>query len=359
MVRVVNALSLQFVVWTLAGWIQRGQQSTIDYLIEENRVLREQLGRRGVRLTDDQRRRLAVRAKALGRAALRDVAGIVTPDTLLRWYRTLVARKYDGSQARAAGRPRTAATVANLVVRMATENPGWGYTRIRGALYNLGHDIGRNTIKRVLTDAGLEPAPERSRSPSWKAFLKAHWDAVAAIDFFTVEVVTLTGLVRYFVLFVIDVRSRRVQIAGLTHHLSSAWMAQIARNLTDSGDGFLCDARYLIHDRDPMFTRQFIVILKAAGVETVKLPPRSPNLNAYAERWVRTIRQECLRRIIPLGEAHLRHTLREFVEHYERERNHQGVDNRLLVAAPMNDQGPVERRERLGGMLNFYYRQTA
>jgi transposase InsO family protein len=172
-------------------------------------------------------------------------------------------------------------------------------------------------------------------------------------------VVTVTGLVRYFVLFAIDVRSRRVQIAGLTQHLSSAWMAQIARNLTDSGDGSLRDARYLIHDRDSMFTRQATAILKAAGVQTVRLPARSPNLNAYAERWVRTIRQECLRRIIPLGEAHLRQILREFVEHYERERNHQGVDNRLLVAAPMNDQGPVERRERLGGMLNFYHRLAA
>jgi putative transposase len=358
-VRSVNALLLQFVVWTLAGWIQRGQRSTIDYLVEENWVLREQLGKRRVRLTDDQRRRLAMRAKALGRAALSDVAGIVTPDTLLRWYRNLVARKYDGSQSRTAGRPRTAVAIARLVVRMATENPGWGYTRIRGALYNLGHDIGRNTIKRVLTDAGLEPAPERGRSPSWKTFLDAHWDAIAAVDFFAVEVLTLTGLVRHFVLFVIDVRSRRVQIAGVTHHLSSAWMAQIARNLTDRGEGFLRDARYLIHDRDPMFTRQFIAILKAAGVETVKLPARSPNLNAYAERWVRTIRQECLCRIIPLGEAHLRRTLREFVEHYERERNHQGVDNRLLIAAPMNNQGPVQRRERLGGTLNFYYRQAA
>jgi hypothetical protein len=210
----VNALLLQFVVWTLAGWIQRGQQSRIDYLVEENRVLREQMGKRRVRLTDDQRRRLAMRAKALGRAALRDVAGMVTPDTLLRWYRNLVARKYDGSQSRTTGRPSTAAAIAKLVVRMATENPGWGYTRIRGALYNLGHDIGRNTVKRVLTDAGLEPAPERRRSPSWNTFLKAHWDAIAAVDFFAVEVMTLTGLVRYFVLFVIDMRSRRVQIAG-------------------------------------------------------------------------------------------------------------------------------------------------
>jgi putative transposase len=237
-VRSVNALLLQFVVWTLAGWIQRGQQLRIDYLVEENRVLREQLGKRRVRLTDEHRRRLAVRAKALGRAALRDVAGIVTPDTLLRWYRNLVARKYDGSQSRTAGRPRTAVAIARLVVRMATENPGWGYTRIRGALYNPGHDIGRNTVKRVLTDAGLEPAPERGRSPSWKAFLKAHWNAIAAVDFFAVEVLTPIGLVRYFVFLVIELRSRRVQIAGVTHQLSDAWMAQNARNLTDVGEAF-------------------------------------------------------------------------------------------------------------------------
>ena len=169
----------------------------------------------------------------------------------------------------------------------------------------------------------------------------------------------MTGLARYFVFFVIDVRSRRVQIAGVTHHLSSAWMAQIERNLTDAGEGFLRNARYLIHDRDPLFTRQFTVLLKDAGVETVKLPARSPNLNAYAERWVRTVRQECLRRIVPLGEAHLRRTLREFVEHYECERNHQGLNNRLLVAMPMTGQGPVKRRERLGGTLKFYYRHAA
>jgi putative transposase len=350
---------LHFLVYSLAGWIRRGQQGVIEYLLEENRVLREQLGERRVRLTEDQRRRLAVRAKALGRAALEGVAGIVTPDTLLRWYRQLVAKKYDGSARRTTGRPPTAAAIAKLIVRMARDNAGWGYTRIRGALFNLGHDVGRNTIKRILFDAGLEPAPERSRSSSWKTFLRAHWGAVAAVDFFMVEVLTMTGLVRYFVLFVIDLPSRRVQILGIAPELSSGWMAQMARNLTDAGDGFLRDMRYLIHDRDPMFTQQFVEILKSAGVETVKLPARSPNLNAYAERWVRSVRRECLHRIIPLGDRHLRCILREFLEHYNRQRNHQGLDNHLLVPAPMRKQGPVEHRERLGGTLHFYYRQAA
>jgi len=339
--------------------MRRGQEATLDYLLEENRVLREQLGDRRLRLTDDQRRRLAIRAKALGRAALNGVAGIVTPDTLLRWYRSLVAKKYDGSRSRAQGRPTTDAVIAKLVVRMATENPGWGYTRIRGALFNLGHEVGRNTIKRILADAGLEPAPERNRRTPWKTFLKAHWKAIAAIDFFTVEVVAVRGLVRYFVLFVVDIPSRRVHIAGITHNLSGAWMAQVARNLTDAGKRFLRNARYLIHDRDPMFTRQFIEILKAAGVRAVKLPPSSPNLNAYAERWVRSVRRECLSRIIPLGEKHLRWALREFVEHYEHERNHQGLDNRLITPTPMSRHGPIRCRKRLGGTLNFYHRKAA
>jgi putative transposase len=355
----VNALVLQFLLFTLAGWIRRGQQNVIDYLVEENRILREQLGKRRVRLNDDQRRRLAVRGKVLGRTALNGVASIVTPDTLLRWYRNLVAKKYDGSHRRGAGRPTTHHTIARLVCTMAADNPGWGYTRIRGALFNIGHDVGRNTIKRILADAGLEPAPERSRKTTWKTFLRAHWGAVAAVDFLTVEILTMTGLVRYFVLFVIDLRTRHVRIAGIDPQPSQAWMVQVARNLTDATDGFLRKARYLIHDRDPLFTEQFVQTLKAAGVTTIKVPARSPNLNAFAERWVRSLRQECLRRIIPLGERHLRKIVAEYVEHYHRERNHQGLGNKLIVPAPTNGRGPVLRRERLSGVLNFYHRDAA
>jgi putative transposase len=356
----VNALILRLMLFTVAGWIQRGQQNVIEYLVEENRVLREQLGNQRLRLTNDQRCRLAVRAKTLGRAALTGLACIVTPDTLLRWYRNLVASKYDGSRQRGPGRPRTAADIAALVRMMATENPGWGYTRIRGALFNIGHDVGRNTIRRMLVDAGLEPAPERSRRPSWNTFLKAHWDAIAAIDFFTVEVVTMVGLVRYFVLFVIDLASRRVQVVGLAHDPSGAWMAQVARNLTDVVGGFLRDTRYLIHDRDPLFTERFVGILRASGVRSVRLPARSPNLNAFAERWVRSCRDECLNRIIPLGKKHLHKIVSEFVEHYHLERNHQGLGNRLIAGSPPPlGKGAVRRRKRLGGVLTYCYREAA
>ena len=201
--------ALRFLILTAAGWVNRHQEDVIDYLREENRVLREQRGPRPLRLTDAQRRRLAVRGQKLGRRILAQVAGIVTPDTILRWYRRLIARKYDGNARRRRGRPITPREVADLVVRMAVENPPWGYTRIRGALANLGHDIARNTVKRILHDHGIEPAPERARRTPWKAFLQAHWDGLAACDLFTVEVLTLAGLERYLVFFVIELAACR------------------------------------------------------------------------------------------------------------------------------------------------------
>jgi len=357
----MNGLLLQLIVVVLAGWIHRGKQQVVDYLIEENRVLREQLGKKRLRLTNEQRRRLAVRAKALGRSALNGIACIVTPDTLLRWYRNLVARKYDGSAARGPGRPPTKTDIAKLVVQMATANPGWGYTRLRGALWNLGHKLGRNMIKRILVDAGIEPAPERSKQTNWKTFLKSHWGAIAAIDFFTMEVLTLRGLVRYFVLFAIDLKTRRVHIAGIIHEAYGQWMEQVARNMTDPVEGFLRAKRYLLHDRDPLFTRRFVGILEAAGVKSVKLPARSPNLNAYAERFVLSARRECLNKVIPLSERHLREIVSEFMEHYHRERNHQGLGNRLIESTLANapNAGPIKCRERLGGILNYYYCDAA
>ena len=284
--------ALQFLVLTFAGWVNRHQDDLIDYLREENRVLREHLGPRPLRLTDAQRRRLAVRGHKLGRRVLTQVAGIVTPDTILRWYRRLIAKKYDGSARRRRGRPMTRQDVAELVVRMAVDNSRWGYTRIRGALSNLGHTIARTTVKRILHDHGVDPAPERSRHMPWKTFLQAHWEGLAACDLFTVEVLTLAGLRRYLVFFVIELRSRRVTIAGIHPQPGGAWMEQQARNVTDPVDGCLRRARYLIHDRDPLYTRVFGEILESAGVQPIRLPQKSPNLNAYAERFVRSIKEE-------------------------------------------------------------------
>ena len=201
--------ALQVLVLPFAGWVTRHQDDLIASLREENRVLREQLGPRPLRLTDAQRRRLVGRGQKLGRRILAQVAGIVTPDTILRWDRRLIAWKDDGSARRRRGRPISPREVADLVVRMAAEHPPWGYTRIRGALANLGHDIARNTVKRMLHDHGIEPAPERARRTPWKAFLQAHWDGLAAGDLFTVAMLTLVDLKRYLVFFVIERETRQ------------------------------------------------------------------------------------------------------------------------------------------------------
>ena len=198
----MNTLQLQFLISVLAGWVNRGQQDIIEYLQEENRVLREQLGAKRLLFTDGQRRRLATKAKGIGRKGLFEIGTLVTPDTLLRWYRRLIAKKYDGSKARRAGRPKTAAEIERLILRMARDNPRWGYTRIRGALHNLGHEIGRNTIKRILLENGLEPAPLRKKGMSWETSLKAHWDAIAATNFFNVGI------------YVADARTRQLPLVA-------------------------------------------------------------------------------------------------------------------------------------------------
>ena len=353
---------LRFFILLAAGWINRDQQKIIDYLIEEIRVYQELCKGHRLRFTDKQRRRLGVKARALGRKALEQFASIVTPDTLLRWFRSLVARKYDGTSKRRPGRPRTRDRIADLVVEMANENQSWGYTRIRDALHNLGITVDRNTVKRILNDHGIEPTPERKRTGTpWKTFLEAHWEVLAAIDFFNIEVLTFAGIIRYYVLFAIRLEMREVQIIGMSDQPYEIWMKQMARNLTDPLDGFLCGVRYLIMDRDPLYTACFRKMLKDSGTNPVRLPARSPNLNAFAERFVLSIKSECLNKIIPLGEKHLRLAIREYMEHYHTERNHQGLGSRIIFADDNvgRSNGAVTTRSRLGGFLNYYYREAA
>ena len=343
----------------LAGWLTQQQNRIVDFLMEENRTLHELLGKSPLKLSDRQRRRLAVKAKPISRKVLQEICSLVTPDTLRRWHRKLIARKYDSSRIRGPGRPPIMRTIKELIVRMARENQGWGYTRIKGALDNLGHEVGRSTILRTLQENGIDPAPERCRRTSWKDFLKAHWEGLAAADLFTVEAWTLMGLVRFHVLFVMEVARRRVHIAGISASPQGAWMEQLARNLTDPFEGFLRNCTLLLHDRDPLFTTRFNSILSSAGVKPVILPARSPNLNAYAERFVKSIRTEVLDKMIFLGEAHLRKTLSSYLDHYHCERNHQGLENKLIEAEALPSEGRVCRRQRLGGMLNYYYREAA
>jgi putative transposase len=348
----------RFLLFAIAGWMNQQQQHAIEYLREENRVLRAQLGGRRLRFTDDQRRSLAVKARLLGRKMLAEMATIVTPQTLLGWHRKLIANKYDGSGRRSPGGPPTSKDVEELVVRLATENRSWGYVRIQGALSNLGYELAHGTIANILKRNAIEPSPERIRKTTWKEFLARHWEQIVAADFFTVEVWTRQGLRRFMVLFFIELSTRRVQIAGISATANRLWMNQIARNLTDAVDGLLKGKRYLIHDRNPLFTAEFLSTLAEAGTKSVKLPPRSPNLNCYAERFVRSIKESCLERMILFGEDALRVAVREFVAHYHRERNHQGVGNVLLFPeiGLADRTGPVRCSSRLGGLLNYYDR---
>ena len=347
-------------VIALAGWLNRHQQAVIDYLIEENRVLKEQLEGQRLRFTDEQRIRLAVKAKVLGRRLLDEIETLVTPDTLLAWHRKLIAQKWTYAR-NGPGRPRIWQEITDLVLRMARENDSWGYDPIQGALANLGHSIAPNTVKNILKRHGIEPAPEREKRTSWNSFLKAHWDVMAATDFFTVEVWTPCGLVTYYVLFIIHLSTRSVHIAGVTTAPNGAYMKQVARNLTDVSDGFLLNSRYLIMDRDTKYTDDFRDHLDREGVKPVRCPVRAPNCNAFAERFVRSIKEECMDRLILFGEASLRRALRAYVVHYHTERNHQGLGNRLLepLAKVGSTNDPIHCRERLGGLLNFYYREAA
>jgi transposase InsO family protein len=352
---------LPLLLMMFSGWVNRRQVDVIEYLTEENRILKERLGGKRIQFTDAERRRLARKACVLRRRVLNELETVVTPDTLMRWYPNLIARKWNYIHRRGPGRPRIMSTIVDLIVRMALENRSWGYTRIQGALANLGHEVGRGTIANTLREQGIDPAPERGKHTSWSAFLKAHWECVAATDFFTVEVCTVRGLVTFYVLFFLDLASRTVKIAGVTTNPADAWMTQIARNLTDPEEGFLRRTRYLILDRDTKYSDGFRGFLFREGVQVIRLPPRSPNLNAFAERFVRSIKEECLSRMIFFGEASLRHALAQYTAHYHRERNHQGMGNQLLQNSGTLARvcGAIRRRHRLGGMLSFYHRQAA
>jgi hypothetical protein len=343
---------LQVMLAGLAGWLNRHQQGVIAYLVEENRILKEQLKGKRLRLTDDQRRRLAAKAKRLGRRVLDRIATIVTPDTLMRWHRRLIALKWTFA-AKRAGRPGLMKKIAALIVRMARDNSSWGYCRIQGELRAVGHRVAPSTIAKVLKGHGIRPAPERPSS--WRAFLRAHWGQIAGADFFTTEVWTPRGLRRYFVLFLIELETRRVHVAGITRSPDGAFMAQVARNLTDAFDGFLNGRRFLICDRDACFTAEFRCIVEETGVHVIRTPHQAPNCNAHAERFVLSVKSECLDRMVLFGESSLRRAVAEYVEHYHAERAHQGLANERIEGAVAGE-GKVQRRERLGGVLKSYYR---
>ena len=246
-----------------------------------------------------------------------------------------------------------------LVLKLMEDNPSWGSDRIVGALANLHFQLSDSTVDNIRKRNGIPSAPERVKQTTWRQFLNSHWEGLIAADFFTTEVLCWRGLVTYYTLFVIELRSRLVQVCGTTVSPDGEWMKQMARQLTDGIDGFARGKTHLIINRDTKYCSQFRQILESSGVQMVLCPPRVPQCNAIAERFVRSIKSECLDRLIFLGEEHLQSSLKGFEEHYNLRRNHQGLDNRLLTPKVLPAEGTIRRKKELGGLLNYYYREAA
>ena len=321
----------------LTGTVDQERLVRHESLVTDNRLLRHQIQGR-LRWRDGERTPLAERGQKLGKQALEDVATIVKPATILAWHRTLVAQKCDGSPPRKApGRPTIDQELEAFMVRMAQEHRSWGSDRIIGALATLGLTVSAQTGGNVLKRHGMAPAPERKTTTTWKECIRTPLDVLVATDCFTAEVWTLGGLVTYHVLFVIHVGSRQGQVAGGTPPPHEAWMIQVARHITMEQSGFLSPGQDLIHDRDGQDGPALQPIMDGAGGKRVPLPPRLPHLNAYAERWVRSVTEECLSRLILGGEASLRHALAQYGAHGHHERHHQGTDNVLLLPVVSRD----------------------
>ncbi len=298
------------------------------------------------------------RLAAGSRGRLSRAVLLVQPETVLKWHRELVRRKWTYRRRAVGGRPPLSAEVEALLLRLAAENPRWGYGRLQGELAKLGHALGRSTVRDVLKRQQVPPSPlRRLRASTWREFLARHRDSLLACDFFTVETVRLKTL---YVLFFLELGTRRVHLAGCTAHPTAAWVTQQARQLSWTLQEREQPVRFLIRDRDAKFPSAFDTVFATEVVEVIHTPYRAPNANAHAERWVRSARAECLDHLPIASEAHLRRVLADYVTFYNHARPHQGLEQRCPVAlpAPVGD-GPVRRRDRLGGLLHDYYREAA
>ncbi|MFF2502414.1 integrase core domain-containing protein [Streptomyces sp. NPDC058067] len=349
-----------FAMLRLLPMSDRDKDAEILALRHQITVLERQLGKEKTRFSPSDRAFLAALLHWLPRNVLRRLRLLVHPDTVLRWHRDLLARRHGAaSRPKRPGRPRTVHSIRALVLRLARENPSWGYRRLHGELLVLGVKVAASTVWEILKGAGIDAAPERASS-AWSAFLRSQADALLACDFF--ETFTASGA-RMYVFAVIEHANRRMRILGATAHPTTSWMTQAAKNLVMDLEDASCRAHFLIRDKDSKFPALFDAILEDAGIEIVLSGVRMPRMNSTLERWVQTCRRELLDRTLIWNQRHLLHALREFEDFYNSHRPHQGIANaRPLrpLPEPIADTGQIarldiRRRERLGGILHEYH----
>jgi putative transposase len=358
-------MALSFVYWSARRLLElvvlrrrseREKEIEILLLRHQLRVLERQVARPTLKPAD--RALLAAFSRVLPRRAWK-TSLLWTPATLLRWHRELVARRWTYPHRRP-GRPPTRAEVRALVVRLARENLGWGYRRIQGELVGLGIKLAASTVWTILKAAGIEPAPKRLEQ-NWSAFLRAQAASVLECDFLTVDTLFLK---RFYVLFFIELATRRVHLAGITTNPDGRWVTQQARNLLmELGDKGI-RPRCLVRDRDSKFTYDFDEVFRSEGIRVIKAPAQAPKARAHAERWVGSVRRECLDRLLIVGRRHLEHVVREYAQHYNTHRPHRSLDQRTpLAKPPINEPAPraelpqldlLRRRDLLGGLLHEY-----
>ena len=337
----------------LVGRGDRTKELEILVLRHELSILRRQVNR--PRVEPQDRLLLAAFSRMLPRRSWN--AFFVQPETLLYWHRRLVARHWTYPHRRA-GRPPISRDVRELILRLARENPSWGYLRIAGELRKLEIAVSATSIRNILIKAGVPPAPRRD-SQSWRSFLRAHGESILACDFFTIDTVWLR---RLYVLAFISIGSRRVEHVACTSRPDTAWMLQQARNLLMDLDDRDRQVRFLIHDRDAKFPRPFDALLASENINIIRTPVQAPNANAHMERWVGTVRRECLDRLLIVGRRQLEHVLRVYVKHYNRQRPHRALDLKPPDPSPPSSPGAgskppdlrVQRRDLLGGLIHEY-----
>jgi putative transposase len=340
----------------LRGRSEREKEIEVLLLRHQLRVLERQVAR--PQLTQADRAVLAAFSQVLPRRAWKR-SFFVTPATLLRWHRELVARRWTYPRRRG-GRPATSVEIRELVVRLARENPGWGYRRIQGELVGLGIKLAASTVWSILKEAGIEPAPTRLEA-SWAEFLRQQAASIIECDFLTVDTLFLR---RFYVLFFIELATRRVHLAGITANPDGRWVTQQARNLLMQLDDEGVRPRFLIRDRDSKFTRDFDAVFRSQGIRVIKAPVRAPRARAHAERWVGSVRRECLDRLLIIGRRHLHHVVATYTRHYNEHRPHRSLGQRPpLSKRPPSDEQPladvidldrIRRRDLLGKLIHEY-----